>query len=213
MKYGFMAWYHRAAGQVKRARNVGDWQKVVLKWHDPLIAHIFLPLIPNSVTPNMFTVIRFLMVPIVVWCVYRELYVIAFPLFLIAALTDVIDGTLARTRRMITKWGVICDPLADKLLVGGAGLIIVARFLSPVLALSIVVVESVFVCGGMWYARRGVIIPANVWGKTKMFLQVMGITFVFIGIVFSAQFFFVGAWWILGASFVFAGVSMLTRGV
>src|SRR5579862_3821640 len=95
--------------------------------HDRLLKVTLLPLIPDWITPNMVTVLRALLIPFNLYYVWREDWMIAVPFFLLTAFTDVIDGSLARTRKRITLWGTIADPIADKLLIGSVVILFVAR--------------------------------------------------------------------------------------
>ncbi|NQT33029.1 MAG: CDP-alcohol phosphatidyltransferase family protein [Candidatus Omnitrophica bacterium] len=70
--------------------------------------------------PNRLTISRIILVPVFITAImYHELN-IAFGIFLIAALTDALDGYIARTRRQKTRFGKIMDPIADKMLIGSA---------------------------------------------------------------------------------------------
>lgn len=65
--------------------------------------------------PNYLTIFRLILVPIIFASILFEKYIYAFVLFLIANLTDVLDGRIARKYNLITEWGKLMDPLADKL--------------------------------------------------------------------------------------------------
>ena len=84
---------------------------------DKLVAFLFLNLIPKKVRPNHITICRFVLTPIVIFLFLRHHYFWGGLTFLIAALTDLLDGMVARQRRQITNLGKILDPLADKLLI------------------------------------------------------------------------------------------------
>ena len=88
--------------------------------HDKIMAVTFLPLIPRWVTPNAITIARFVLTPLVVFLILIENYNIGIPLFIATAFTDVLDGSLARVRKKVTKWGTLHDPVADKLLIGSS---------------------------------------------------------------------------------------------
>lgn len=145
--------------------------------HDRLLATTLLKLVPKSVTPNQITVLRVFMTPFVLWSLYIELYDLAIPLFLATALTDMLDGSLARTRGQVTKWGTLWDPIADKLLIGSVALLMLLRHFPPSLAAAIVGLEFIFLAGGWYRGLHGEIVAANWWGKLKMVCQVAGITF------------------------------------
>ncbi len=181
--------------------------------HDRLLAATLLRLIPRWVTPNMVTTLRFVLIPFVLATLSLEWWAVAVPLFLCTALTDAVDGSLARTRKQVTEWGTFFDPAADKLLIGSVVLLLVAQRVSPWFALLILGVEALIITGGFLRKRRGVVTPANVFGKTKMFLQVVGVTFLLIAAwtdVGLYQDLSVGT---LSVAVVFALISLFTYGL
>ena len=111
-------------------------ENVRLAWHDPFMERTFFWAIPRSLVPNHFTALRFLLTPFVLYFVAIGDWNIAIPLFFIATFTDAVDGSLARTRRQITLWGTIADPVADKLLISSVLLLFVAEELSLALRIS-----------------------------------------------------------------------------
>ncbi len=144
--------------------------------HDRLLGATVVKLIPQWVEPNHVTVLRFFLIPIILILILNEEWRYALPLFLLTAFTDALDGTLARLRNKITMWGTIADPIADKLLIGLVAIILVSQFLSPAFAALIVALELLIVAGAAYRGRKGVHTSANNWGKSKMFLQVVGVS-------------------------------------
>jgi len=129
--------------------------------------------------PNVLTVARILMVPVMVLLLLDDrlgpLYAAA-AVFGVAALTDVADGHLARSRNMITRFGRLVDPVADKLLVGGAlaTLVVIDRLAAWIFV--VVVVREVGVSLLRWHAaNRGVEIPVSSIGKLKTGVQMTAI--------------------------------------
>ena len=93
--------------------------------------------------------------------------------FGLLALTDALDGHLARTRNLITTLGKLLDPFADKLLVGGALLALVATDRLAAVVAAIIIAREVLVSVLRQVAfRDGVVVPAGNLGKAKMALQV-----------------------------------------
>lgn len=143
--------------------------------HDRFLNAILIRFFPRWVQPNHITIVRFCMVPLVLWFVVAEDWSFAVPMFLLAAFTDALDGSLARIRRQITMWGTFADPAADKLLIGSVALLLIARGLDYRLAIAIVFVElCILIAGGVRYKGK-LAVSANWAGKTKMLLQVFGI--------------------------------------
>lgn len=162
-------------------------------FHDRLLASTILKLIPRTITPNMVTVTRFMLTPVVLFFLLQEKYTVALLLFFITAFTDAIDGSMARTRNQITEWGIVYDPVADKLLIGSVMLIFVMRFLNIYLALTVVGLEILFLIGGYFKKRKGDVTAANWWGKNKMILQVFGVVSMLCGVIFQNALFMRGA--------------------
>jgi len=181
---------------------------------DKILAATFLKILPAKVTPNQLTIFRFFSVPFVAAFMYLEIYAIAIPLFIISALTDALDGALARTRNMITEWGKVNDPIADKLLIGLTGIIIIPKYINFFLAVFIIFIEM-FVIGSAYYLKnKGVTqISANFWGKTKMICQSFGLGFLLLYAILSIPAFLVIAQYLLYASIFFALVSLVTYGI
>ncbi len=98
---------------------------------------------------------------------------IAAAVFGVLALTDALDGHLARTRNLITTLGKLLDPFADKLLVGGALALLVAPDRLAAAIAGVIIAREVLVSMLRHVAyRQGVVVPAGQLGKAKMALQV-----------------------------------------
>jgi CDP-diacylglycerol--glycerol-3-phosphate 3-phosphatidyltransferase len=150
--------------------------------HDRFLAKTVLKLIPSNVTPNEVTMARFIMTPLVVWLIWVGHYAWGVPFFLLAAFTDMLDGSMARTRGQITQWGIVFDPIADKLLVGSVLIVLVIQKISFYLGIVIVSVETVVALAGLYSLRRNTVFMANALGKAKMNLQVAGLFFLIISV-------------------------------
>ena len=150
-------------------------------FHDWLLARTVLRLFPRSVAPNQITMARFVLTPLVVWLVWIGNYAWGVPLFLLTAFTDTIDGSMARTRNQITKWGIVFDPIADKLLIGSVLIVLILQNLSLYLGIIIIFMESIAALAGLYSNRRERVYMANNLGKAKMCLQVAGILVMLVG--------------------------------
>ncbi len=129
--------------------------------------------------PNMLTVGRIFLIPLFVWLCYDAdpLYsTLAASVFTLAAVTDVVDGFLARRWNMITVVGKLLDPLADKLIVAAAMVMMVRLGRIPAW-LVIVLISREFVVTGLRQiaASEGMVIAAGQEGKWKTALQLVGI--------------------------------------
>ncbi len=187
-------------------------ENVRLYPHDHVLAATILRWIPRAWRPNHFTIARLVSVPFVLWFLWTENWTVALPLFLLSASTDAIDGSLARTRKQITLWGTVADPLADKLLIGPVALLFVARQIHPYFALLLVLVECCIGLGAYIGYRRGGYMSANIFGKIKMCLQVLGISLLLIAKVSSLAVCVPLAIVVFGLALIFGIASMLTYG-
>jgi CDP-diacylglycerol--glycerol-3-phosphate 3-phosphatidyltransferase len=126
--------------------------------------------------PNALTLLRILAVPVVVVALLVEMPngdVIAAAVFAAAALTDGLDGYIARSRNSITTFGKLMDPLADKLLIIGALLCLVSLDrLEAWIAMVIIAREVAVTILRTIAAERGLVIAASWLGKAKTVLQI-----------------------------------------
>ena len=130
--------------------------------------------------------------------------------FLLTAFTDVLDGSLARLRKHITMWGTIADPIADKLLIGSVCLMFAARVVGPWLAIAVLCMEVLVISGVLYRRYRGKMSSANVFGKTKMFLQVCAIVALILSQIVLLPVFVSLALALFLLSFLFAFISFIT---
>ncbi len=180
---------------------------------DRIFALTILPLLPRSLSPNRITIFRFISIPIILFLLIAGYNVAGTILFVFAALSDALDGAVARTQHRITKWGIVADPIADKLLIGSVSLLVVLKYLGWQVTLAIVSIELVL--GASAYFRySGKLMPARTVGKLKMILQCVGVGFVLLyGIVPSPIFLFLGQYILylaiifgLGSLFVYRSI-------
>ena len=103
-------------------------------------------------------------------------------LFVIGAITDKIDGTLARKRNQVTNFGKFLDPIADKIIVISALIILVGQLKIPTWIPVIVIIREFAVSGYRLIAveSNGEVIAANKWGKIKTVTQMLAITIAFL---------------------------------
>ncbi len=177
---------------------------------DKMLKATLLPLIPRFVTPNMVTWFRIVTVPFIVYLLVHEQYAWGLLLFVISALSDAVDGALARTRDQISEWGKVYDPVADKLLIGVATFILVSKLLNWYLAATIIGIE-IFLMVSAYYRKRfrGIPIEAEFSGKIKMVLQSFGIGALLVSVVFSLPAFLTIASYLLYLSIIFAIISLV----
>ena len=129
--------------------------------------------------PNSITLSRLLGVPIVVYCLYSDGLTtrwIGFGAFLIAALTDWLDGYLARKLDLVTDLGKILDPLVDKLLILIPLLILIDLHLVSAVGVCLILARELTIAG--WRVNQTQISGANIWGKLKTTSQIVAIAMI-----------------------------------
>ena len=143
---------------------------------------------------NKLTVLRIILVPIMVAIAYIPLegdflgistnMWLMNLIFIIASITDRLDGNIARKRNQITTYGKFLDPLADKILIISAMLILVEQNLLPAIIPIITIIREFAVSGYRLIAVQssGEVIAANIWGKVKTVTQMIAIISAFINI-------------------------------
>jgi CDP-diacylglycerol--glycerol-3-phosphate 3-phosphatidyltransferase len=181
--------------------------------HDRLMVATVLRLFPRSVVPNEVTMARFILTPLVVWLIWIGNYAWGVPLFILTAFTDTIDGSMARTRDQITKWGIVFDPIADKFLVGSVLVVLIIQKLSLYLGIVIIGMELVVALAGLYSNRQNRVFMANNLGKAKMCLQVAGLTVLLIGVWTGIPVLHSLATIILATSVVFALANIVAFGL
>lgn len=138
----------------------------------------------NINLPNLLTLTRILLIPVFVLLFVSptpDRSMAAAVVFIIAAVTDVFDGYLARRRGQITKLGRLLDPIADKLLVLSALILLVQVDRVSALVAILIIAREVAVTGVRAIAAtEGIIISAEATGKYKMALQVVAIVFLIL---------------------------------
>lgn len=126
-------------------------------------------------TPNKITIARIAVTPVLAWLIYQDGLAerwIAFGLFVVAAVSDVVDGRLARSRREITRFGQLLDPIADKLLIVVTFVPLYGIGLIPLwLVILVLAREAIITAFRRFATGRGVVIVASGWGKSKALVQ------------------------------------------
>lgn len=126
--------------------------------------------------PNRLTILRMIAIPFFVVLLLRGYYEVSGILFILAAATDALDGHIARSRNLITNFGKIMDPLADKLLVAAALVCLVELGDIPGWMVIVILAREFLITGLRTVAAgEGVIIAAGTSGKIKTVLQMVAI--------------------------------------
>ena len=127
--------------------------------------------------PNKLTIARVIMIPLFLICLYLNIgcgKYIAVGIFILASLTDLLDGKIARKYNLVTNFGKFMDPLADKLLVCSALIALVD--LNRIAAwIVIIIISREFIISGfrLVASDNGIVIAASYWGKFKTVFQML----------------------------------------
>lgn len=138
--------------------------------------------------PNKLTIARVIAVPFFIACYMLDYSVMAFILFIVASLTDMLDGQIARKHNLVTNFGKIMDPLADKILVYSAFCMMVEDGTVPGWML-IVILAREFVVAGMRTvaASEGIVVAAGMSGKIKTVLQMVAVPLLLLIDIFPSS--------------------------
>ena len=139
--------------------------------------------------PNKLTIARVIMIPLFLICLYLNIgcgKYIAVGIFILASLTDLLDGKIARKYNLVTNFGKFMDPLADKLLVCSAliALVDLERIAAWIV---IIIIAREFIISGfrLIASDNGVVIAASYWGKFKTTFQMIMIILLVLDLPFK----------------------------
>lgn len=169
----------------------------------------------NWNVPNALTTLRIVMVPFFGWALLIDdgqstgWRWIAYLLFALAMITDKIDGDLARKHNLITDFGKIADPIADKALTGMAfvGLSIIGELWWAV-TIVVLIREWGITFMRFWLIRHGVVVPSSQGGKLKTTVQVLA-----LGLLIMPLRQLEGTWETIGLVFWWVGVVSMAAAV
>ena len=139
--------------------------------------------------PNKLTTLRVIMIPFFVAALLYDgganqtMRYVAAALFIIASLTDMLDGKIARKYNLVTNFGKFMDPLADKLLVCSALICMIELGELPAWMVIIIISREFIISGFRLVASdNGVVIAASYWGKFKTTFQMIGVVLLIFNI-------------------------------
>ena len=139
--------------------------------------------------PNKLTILRVIMIPFFVAALLydgganQNMRYVAAALFIIASLTDMLDGKIARKDNLVTNFGKFMDPLADKLLVCSALICMIELRELPAWMVIIIISREFIISGFRLVASdNGVVIAASYWGKFKTTFQMIGVVLLIFNI-------------------------------
>lgn len=126
--------------------------------------------------PNILTILRFFIIPSIVYYLIGDNYIAAFILLTLSGLTDVLDGAIARKFNFITNFGKLIDPLADKVTQLSLLCTLVFKGIIPLWILVIVLLKEAFmVCGASFLYGRDLVVSSKWYGKSATVLFYLAI--------------------------------------
>lgn len=141
--------------------------------------------------PNILTILRFLFIPVVLYFIFTGNYILGFIFFTISGITDILDGFIARKYNLISNFGKLMDPLADKLTQISVLASLVIVEIIPVWILVIVVLkELIMVIGASFLYGKDVVVYSKWYGKLATVLFYLAIVISLI----TKQFGITGLW-------------------
>lgn len=132
--------------------------------------------------PNYLTILRLILVPIIFTLVLKEKYLAAFVFFLIANITDILDGQIARKYNLITDWGKLMDPLADKITqISTISALIITRIIPFWILVIITTKELIMITVGFFLYKKKIVTVHSKWyGKAATILLFVAIVFTLL---------------------------------
>ena len=150
--------------------------------------------------PNKLTISRIMMTVLFLIVLFVEFsfhYTVALVLFVAASITDILDGTIARKRKLITDFGKLMDPLADKMLICSAFIAFIELEWMPAWMVIVIVARELAITGlRLLAASKNIVLAAEKQGKNKTITQVVAI----IALLVTNSY---GDWGIVGSFFSF----------
>ena len=136
--------------------------------------------------PNKLTMLRVLFIPFVMIFILVDGiphgWLFGGICFGLASITDMLDGRIARSRNLVTDFGKLMDPVADKMLVMSTLVCFVQKGICGAWVVAIILFREFLVTSvRMVAAEKGIVIPANIWGKIKTVTQMVSISGIFCG--------------------------------
>lgn len=136
--------------------------------------------------PNKLTVLRMVLIPFAMFFYLATFIphgigkIVALAIFIVAALTDLLDGKIARKYNLVTNFGKFLDPIADKLLTSAVLFMLMADGTIPapygVIVVTIIIAREFMVSAlRLMAASKGIVLAADIWGKAKTMVQMIAI--------------------------------------
>lgn len=137
--------------------------------------------------PNTLTTIRFILVPIFGYFLYEGQYILSVIILTVAGITDYFDGYIARKYDMITSWGKLADPLADKFMQLTALIILGTKDKIPFFVVIIILLKEIIMVIGsvLLYKQDKFVVSANWYGKVTTVILYFAVTLIMLDFHFG----------------------------
>lgn len=144
--------------------------------------------------PNLLTLFRIALSILSGYEYYRGNVSLAFFLFVLAGISDLLDGFIARRYNLVSDLGKLLDPLSDKImLITGLWCLVYSKILPGWFLWAVIIKEAVLIMGSVYMLGEGVIVHSGKYGKTSTLLYTVGVGLGLLGIPFLATGFIAGA--------------------
>ena len=145
--------------------------------------------------PNILTIIRFLLIPFIIFYIFTGNYILAFVFFTISGITDIADGFIARKFNFVSNFGKLMDPLADKLTqITTLGSLAITDIIPIWILIIVLLKEFIMICGASFLYGKDVVVYSKWYGKLATVLFYIAIVSSLIAKQFSLE----GFWQELG---------------
>ncbi|MBI5700825.1 CDP-diacylglycerol--glycerol-3-phosphate 3-phosphatidyltransferase [Candidatus Saganbacteria bacterium] len=157
--------------------------------------------------PNLLTVLRIVLIPLIISLLYQNLGLWAAIIFSIASLLDALDGYIARKLNMVTDFGKLMDPIADKILVISVLIVLTEKGLAPALPVVLITARELLISG--WRSHKAItggVISASIGGKIKTVIQIIAVLMLILKLQYAEI-----VLWIAVLMSLYSGVEYIGR--
>ena len=138
--------------------------------------------------PNILTIIRFLLIPFIIFYIFTGNYILAFVFFTISGITDIADGFIARKFELVSNFGKLMDPLADKLTqITTLGSLAITNIIPVWILIIVLLKEFIMICGASFLYGKDVVVYSKWYGKLATVLFYIAIVSSLIAKQFNLE--------------------------
>lgn len=138
--------------------------------------------------PNILTIIRFLLIPFIIFYIFTGNYILAFVFFTISGITDIADGFIARKFNFVSNFGKLMDPLADKLTqITTLGSLAITHIIPIWILIIVLLKEFIMICGASFLYGKDVVVYSKWYGKLATVLFYIAIVSSLIAKQFNLE--------------------------